>query len=64
MADRKGTPAHVICRYCGKPIRFARTPKGRYQPIGVESGLPHFAECQPYLEMRAGQQLRRQERRP
>ena len=33
------------CRECGKPIRFIKTSKGKFQPIEMDSNEPHFATC-------------------
>jgi hypothetical protein len=34
------------CRRCGRPIRWHRTKRNRWQPLDVTTGEPHHSTCQ------------------
>jgi hypothetical protein len=42
----------TLCRYCGAPIFFRLTERGKWQPVSQATGLPHFAECAPWQSLR------------
>lgn len=35
----------ILCKYCGDPIRFKRTRKGKWTPVDQYTGKDHKQEC-------------------
>lgn len=46
------------CRSCGTLIYFARTSKGKLNPVNPETGRSHFEDCPAAKEWRGKGQTR------
>ena len=36
---------YVPCKFCKRPVRFELTRAGKWMPVSIDTGNPHWGEC-------------------